>query len=198
MTKDATPNLAMFLHTLAADVAAGAPRPYQLSIPVDGTAEMQIWPDHDRETGVALWGRVLGADTIRVEHGWGSTGSVHYSVSGDYCPGWTLKVWTAGTVEQDKSVAHHPLALYLDRLDRDPVPAAFVPEVELVVIGDSKLYMHTCGHLEWLSDAQRAEMMETACAGGCDACESGSDNPLDWSQLYVSLVDDRAFDDPPH
>ena len=124
MTNDATRReadereaLASFLRVLAADVAAGAPRPYELSIAMTGMAKMQIWPDHDREIGVALWGRVLGADSIRVEHGWGSTGSVHYSVTGEYGDGWTLEVWTAGTVERDKSVGYHPIGLYLDRIE---------------------------------------------------------------------------------
>jgi len=72
--------------------------------------------------------------------------------------------------------------------DREPDPSSFVPEVEPVLIGDCKLYMHVCGHVEWLSDSQRAEMVETGAGGGCDACESGSVDPLDWSLLYQSAI----------
>lgn len=126
MTNDVTPNqtgeresLASFLRVLAGDVAAGAPRPYSINFPTTGAAKMQIWPEHsDRETGVALWGRVLGATSVRVEHGWGSSGAVHYSVSGEYGDGWTLEVWTTGDPEPaERATSYVPVSVFLDRLE---------------------------------------------------------------------------------
>jgi hypothetical protein len=55
-----------------------------------------------------------------------------------------------------------------------------------VVLGEGEyrawLYIHTCGNLEWITDSERTEI-----GGGCDACESGSDDPNDWSPLYREI-----------
>jgi hypothetical protein len=55
------------------------------------------------------------------------------------------------------------------------------PEVilEQVRSGVEALYIHECGHTEWITDSERA-----AVGGGCDACESGSPRQTDWSPLY--------------
>lgn len=52
------------------------------------------------------------------------------------------------------------------------------------------LYVHRCGHVEWIRDVDRAEV-----GGGCDGCESGSPNPSDWRVLYVSVPPEEATAD---
>lgn len=42
------------------------------------------------------------------------------------------------------------------------------------------LWRHTCGHVEAFLPEELSEIL-----GGCDACESGSNNPKDWQKLYV-------------
>lgn len=45
------------------------------------------------------------------------------------------------------------------------------------------LWQHTCGHIEAFCHGALADIK-----GGCDACESSSDNPDDWEPLYVGPV----------
>lgn len=92
-------------------------------------------------------------------------------------PTFTFSGWGGRLTEMQRAVVE----------DREPDPASFVPEVEAVERGSgdnrSRLYIHVCGHAEWIGDRERDEL-----GGGCDACESGSDNPLDWSPLYRSVI----------
>jgi hypothetical protein len=46
--------------------------------------------------------------------------------------------------------------------------------------GEFPYYQHECGHMETFTPEQLAEVK-----GGCDACESGSDDPTDWKPVYV-------------
>lgn len=128
MTQETTPTgvkrqtatLDTLLRVLAADVKAGAPRPYSITIPNDGTAKIQLWgTGRDVEVDVATWGRVLGATSVRVEHGWGTYNGprVHYSVTGEYVDGWILEVWNAGPADQrDSTTSFVPLSVYDDRI----------------------------------------------------------------------------------
>jgi hypothetical protein len=43
------------------------------------------------------------------------------------------------------------------------------------------LWLHRCGHVEGWDVAWKPA------DGGCDACESGSDNPADWQPLYRAV-----------
>lgn len=64
----------------------------------------------------------------------------------------------------------------LARLDRI---AAQVPQhaTAAACSAGAPLYQHRCGRIEAFA--------ELPSGGGCDACESGSDNPADWRALYV-------------
>lgn len=42
------------------------------------------------------------------------------------------------------------------------------------------LWRHTCGHVEAWTTEDLTEIK-----GGCDACESGSDDPTEWRALYL-------------
>lgn len=42
------------------------------------------------------------------------------------------------------------------------------------------LWRHACGQVESFPEAQKEEI-----GGGCDACESGSDDPEDWQPVYI-------------
>jgi len=56
---------------------------------------------------------------------------------------------------------------------------SFSPDLEPAMKGEWRLWMHECGHVEmWERGTAPAD-------GGCDACESGSENPADWRALYV-------------
>lgn len=63
--------------------------------------------------------------------------------------------------------------------------AAEVARYQPAVIGSTNigtpivLWMHACGFAESFGDDWRPE------DGGCDACESGSNDPSDWQPLYV-------------
>jgi hypothetical protein len=57
-------------------------------------------------------------------------------------------------------------------------------EYRRVERGNFLLYIHTCGQAEWF-DAAPSD-------GGCEACESGSDNPADWTLLYTKINSDEA------
>ncbi len=45
--------------------------------------------------------------------------------------------------------------------------------------GPYRLYMHECGYSEAFDGAPEH--------GGCDACESGSNDPRDWQPLFVEV-----------
>lgn len=45
-------------------------------------------------------------------------------------------------------------------------------------------WMHECGYVHAWSASQMAEQLASDAPGGCDACESGSDNAADWTPLY--------------
>ena len=48
------------------------------------------------------------------------------------------------------------------------------------VQGQFPYWQHQCGHIEAFTAEQLEEIQ-----GGCDACESGSDDPTDWQPLYT-------------
>lgn len=51
--------------------------------------------------------------------------------------------------------------------------------------GKWQLWMHECGHVEhWEEGTAPAD-------GGCDACESGSNNASDWRPLYTDMQEGR-------
>lgn len=182
--------LASFFRVLAADVAAGAPRPYEISVPTVGTAKMQVWPDRDdREVAVALWGRVLGADSIRVEHGWGSNGSTHYSATGEYGDGWTLEVWTTtGGRDRDDTVGYVPTGVYLDRLESQV--DARLERLELD--------QPTSTPAQWLgADAELACRAARAGTPHGPHTWYGNIDPADESEHHRCNGVERAFDDPP-
>lgn len=58
----------------------------------------------------------------------------------------------------------------------EPVEATYAP----AMVAGMPLYLHTCGMTE-----QHATPPDH---GGCDACESGSDDPGDWRPLYVDTT----------
>lgn len=49
------------------------------------------------------------------------------------------------------------------------------------------LWRHACGHVEAFDETELAEIL-----GGCDACESGSDNPDDWQALWLANLADKG------
>lgn len=50
-----------------------------------------------------------------------------------------------------------------------------------------RMWQHDCGHVEYFPpECEPAD-------GGCDACESGSDDPQDWRRLYVRKRDARPL-----
>lgn len=47
------------------------------------------------------------------------------------------------------------------------------------MMGEWRLWMHECGQVEmWKKGTAPAD-------GGCDRCESGSDNASDWRPMFV-------------
>jgi hypothetical protein len=48
-----------------------------------------------------------------------------------------------------------------------------------VIRRNSMLYIHTCGATEFMTVDERVEV-----GGGCDACESGSSDYLDWRPVF--------------
>ncbi len=65
----------------------------------------------------------------------------------------------------------------LYRVHPEPLPPVLAPPER----GRYRAYMHACGAVEWMTVDDKAETL-----GGCDRCESGSDNPNDWQPVFTS------------
>ena len=48
-------------------------------------------------------------------------------------------------------------------------------------------YQHACGYIEAFALSDLDEMARGGTAGGCDACESGSDDATDWRPVWVMV-----------
>lgn len=69
------------------------------------------------------------------------------------------------------------LRRWADELDAEPAT-----DFRWLHVGDLPLWVHAC---HFAVEAMTDEYRRTEALGGCDACESGSDDPTDWRPLYV-------------
>jgi hypothetical protein len=105
---------------------------------------------------------------------------------GDYaCLDW--KRWQA-SYEAAMTVPFAALlGRWADELDTAPALPTMYRRAQM---GVYPLWMHSCGAVEAMTDDYRRNEVQ----GGCDACESGSDNPDDWRPLYLP-VDPAAVEE---